>query len=173
MAKRNASLMSAHERACVFEIIASKFNEVLSTAMRQTEEDGASFDSFQKLECLEQAALIDPELLPKSKKAKFVGAFGAECGKFEIDTTHMLADTATEYPVRGAPGVKGVAIVEVNPATNRRTKTFIDAKSFASADDGANEDDDEMVVIRIKTGKGGRQQFRVPKKVAKDMVGCD
>lgn len=169
MSKRNASKMSTSERACVFEILAANYTQALATAQRDAdgEEQFGAFGTVDKTTCLAESAIFDPDLLPPAKKSKFVEAFGAECGKFELDTSDMTADKCTEYPVAGKPGVKGVQFREYKGA--QTVKTFIQQDSY-ELDDPAGDD---MVIIRIKTGKGGRQQFRVPKRVAKDMVGCD
>lgn len=169
MSKRTASKMSASERACVFEILASNYTKALATAQRDAddEEQFGTFGTIDKTACLAESAVIDPELLPPAKKSKFVKAFGSKCGKFELDTTDMTADKHTEYPVAGKPGVQGVQFREYKGVET--VKTFIEQGSYELEDPNG----DEMVVIRIKTGKGGRQQFRVPKRVAKDMVGCD
>ena len=169
MSKRTASKMSASERACVFEILASNYTKALATAQRDAddEEQFGTFGTIDKTACLAESAVIDPELLPPAKKSKFVDAFGSKCGKFELDTTDMTADKCTEYPNAGKPGVKGVQFREYTGATP--IKTFVEHESYELED----ADGDAIVVIRIKTGKGGRLAFRVPKHVAGDMVGCD
>ena len=171
MAKRNASQMTISERACVFEIMAANYSKAHAeaTAAAADEERFGSFGTIDTCDLELQAALIDPDLLPPAKKTKFIDTFGADCGKFEIDTTNMCIAHDKEYPLPGKP-ISGIKFTEIDPKNSyNRTKTFIEQGSYELDD----PDGDEMVVIRIKTGKGGRQQFRVPKKVAKDMVGCD
>ena len=171
MTKRNASDMSALQRECVFEIMAANFSKAVAEARREADDDEqyGSFGTVDKMDCLAQSALIDPSLLPPTKKTKFADLFGSGCVGFCVNTENMVADSCTEYPVRGAPGIKGIQFDEVHPVTSKRTKTFVEQGSYQLDDPNG----DQMVVIRIKTGKGGRQQFRVPKRVAKDMVGCD
>lgn len=170
--KRSASAMTELERDCAFEILASNFSNTLATAKREAAED-EYFGRVDECDCLDEAALIDPELLPPSKRDKFVSAFGADCPKFSIDTEHIVADKTTDYPRGGGPGVRGVAIFHTNPKTLKRARTFYDSKTFFTPTRGNDEDDDEYVTIRIKTGKGGRGMYRVPKSVAGDLMGCD
>ena len=162
--KRKACEMAPAERELAFQIVAANFSKGYATACRERDEsDDWSLDSAA---VADEAAIIDPSLLPPAKKARAIEVFGEAKFSLDTDDLHMAVDK--HYPIRGGPGIDGIKFTETHGL--RPVATFVEQGSYECPD---NDDDDEMVVIRIKTGKGGRQQFRVPKKVAKDMVGCD
>jgi hypothetical protein len=169
--KRDASAMSDSERDCVFEILASNFSNALAAAKREAAED-EYFGRVDERDCLEEAALIDPALLPPAKKDKFASTFGGDCGKFALETQDLFCDDTTDYPRGGGPGVRGVAITQINPKTLKRKRTFCDSKTFFKPTHGDDEEE-EYVVISIATGKGGKGMFRCLKKDVGDMVGHD
>ena len=167
MAKRNASQMTPAERDLVFEIVASNFNKGMTEARRHAD-DSEYFGNIEEDMVAEEASIIDPSLLPPAKKARVVAAFGES--KFTLDLANTYLTRDKQWPTPGQPGVNGISFVKTL-GTGHTQKTFVAESKFDPP--GEDDDGDELVVIRIKTGKGGRQQFRVPKKVAKDMVGCD
>jgi hypothetical protein len=156
--------MAPAERELAFQIVAANFSKGYAAACRERDEsDDWNLDSAA---VADEAAIIDPSLLPPVKKARAIEVFGE--AKFSLDTGDLHMDIHRHYPVQGAPGIDGIKFTETHGSQS--VSTFVEQGAYECPDD---DGDDEMVVIRIKTGKGGRQQFRVPKKVAKDMVGCD
>lgn len=117
-------------------------------------------------DAVEDACTIDPELLPKSKKARVTDAFGDF--KFCINSSNLYMTTDKKYC--GDNIVHGVTVVETDYYPHK--KTFVpksEMTSSGSSDDGSGDED--MVTIKIKTGKGGLATFRVPKSEAGDMIG--
>ena len=156
--------MTPVHRELAFEIVAANYSKSYADACRQRDEsDGWTLDSTA---VADEAAVIDPSLLPPAKKARAIEAFGD--AKFSIDTRDLTIEVDRQWPINGQPGVDGIKITETHGMTN--VSTFIEQGAYECPED---DGDDEMVTIRIKTGKGGRAHFRVPKKVARDMVGCD
>ena len=111
----------------MFEIFFSNYGEALAKARREAddEQEFGYFGDIDKASCLEDSAVIDPELLPPAKKSKFAQVFGANCRKFEVDVSNMYADKSTTFPVAGAPGIKGIEFREHSPDLITVTKTFV------------------------------------------------
>ena len=163
--KRGIDELTEPERDLAFEIVANKWSQLYSEACKQRDEDDCGFEPDGSA-MLEEASVIDPSSLPDNQKQRAIDTFGKN--KMIIDSDNFYIDAATEYPVVGEPGVKGVRFVRTD--TKTFTKYFVSEEKFTAS---SKEEDGEMVTIRIKTGKGGRAHFRVLKSVAKDMCGCD
>mgnify|MGYP005721287835 CR=1 FL=1 len=167
MEKCDPFSLPASEQDLVIEIFASNYMRALTVAKREADDDEFC-PPYNELDCVDEAASIDPDLLPKSKREKFANVFGPTCGKFKIDTAHLVAESTTEYPRGGGPGSKGVAVTD----TKKRKRKFVECAKFVADDEGDNGCD-EYVTITIATGRGGRGMYRVPKSVAGDMMGHD
>ena len=163
--KRGIDDLTECERELAFEIVANKWSKLYSDACKERDEEDYGREP-DGIGILQEASIIDPSSLPASQKQRAIDTFGNN--KLILDSDNFYISTTTEYPIPGKPGIKGVKFVRTD--TDHFTKYFVSEDKFTAS---AEEEDDEYVTIRIKTGKGGRGHYRVLKSVAKDMMGCD
>jgi len=165
--KRAIDQLTEPERELVFEIVASKYTKLYSDACKERDNEDHGGPEPDVDDITLEACRINPSTLPAAHKQRAIDAFGKQ--SLVLDSDNFYMDTDRVYPVPGKPGISGIKFVRTD--TDKPTKYFVSEERMTAAEDA--EDDGEMVTIRIKTGKGGRAMFRVPKSVAKDMVGCD
>ena len=165
--KRAIDQLTEPERELVFEIVASKYTKLYADACKERDNEDHAGPDVDEADITREACKIVPSDLPAAHKQRAIDAFGTQALVLDNDNFYMSSDKV--YPVPGKPGVSGIKFVRTD--TEALTKYFVSEERLTAAEDA--EDDGEMVTIRIKTGKGGRAMFRVPKSVAKDMVGCD
>ena len=156
--------LNANQRNLAFNIIASNYDAEYSKARKEADDD-LDFDRDMS-DAIDSACSVDTDLLPKSKRARVVEEFGQE--KFSIDNSNLYMTIGKEYV--GNTPLPGVFVVETDLSPPK--KTFVAKKDMTLFESG-DSSGDEMVTIKIKTGKGGRATYRVPKSEAGDMVGCD
>ena len=155
--------LNANQRELTLNLIASNYNLEYTKARKEADEDLDFYRDFSGV--IDDACTIDPELLPKAKKARVAEAFGDS--KFRINTDNLYMMLDTKY--LGNKPVPGVSVVETDHYPPR--KTFVAKEDMTSSGSSDSGSEDEMVTIKIKTGKGGLATFRVPKSEAGDMVG--
>lgn len=154
------SLLGFHKDLALL-IAASKFPAEYRSACIERDEDPDSPDATPY--AYEAALHIDPKSICDPKiRQEAIDAFGQD--PFVIDSDKVYIDNH-DNGVRVWDLTKyGSSFQYVIPKSNLLKLNM---------EDGCNSDDDEYVTIRIKTGKGGRGMYRVPKSVAGDMMGCD
>ena len=135
--------------------IARKFKH---TYMQERQEE----DTVDKMDVFETAKTIDPNEVSECNRSEFYKFFGDNThATFDFGETCACADF--NYSPDGK--IKSVSIFE-------NCKTAGEFDKFECPISSANRQDD-LVKIRIKTGKGGRATFWVKQSVAGDFVGCD
>ena len=156
-----AQLGDAKELA--FLVAASNF--VIEYSARAASRDSDSDSPDDTSDASEAALRIDPSRIYNSaKRNEVIDAFG----------THPFAiHSDLCYVTKSGNSVTVYEYDRLGTTVFRKTIPQSELLRMSSGDDGDQDADEEFVTIRIKTGKGGRACFRVRKRDAKDMVGCD
>jgi hypothetical protein len=154
--------MNCVQQKLAYQIIASTYNTEYSKAKRQRD-DECDFDRDVSY-VLDSACIIDADHF-KSKKLRIHETFGEK--KITVDNSSLYMTHERKYVGKNA--IDGVVVVETDFRPHK--KTFISKCEMMSPSPKDDCGNDEMVTIKIKTGKGGLASYLVPKSEAGDMLG--